>query len=369
MPGRIWTSRLVWILLLPGLFGCQKAPPTQPRPPSAGDTPASLIGEHLTSIVSDPHQPEILYAGSSSDYTAGKAGSLFKSTDGGATWDTLLQSVTVRDIDLQPTDSHTVYLTCGINALTVPGILKSVDGGQTWTAITQGMRLSWEEGPVVLAMDPTQPETLFAGTVGPFGGTIYKSTNGGDQWMRIDPDSGWTMRTTLAGDSGAVDPLEGGVTTIALDPRDSDILYAGTADLGEVCKTLDGGRIWEMTGLSGSNGKGIITDLAVLPDTAATLLAGTWSDGIFVSHDRGVIWAAANDGLPRPVHITEIHVTADGIFLVAAGRVWRSPMESYQWTDLTGDTIPSSVSTMVILETQQRILAGTDGEGLYEFTY
>ncbi len=87
----------------------------------------------------------------------------------------------------------------------------------TWTSIGP------EGGTIFgLAIDPTTPTTLYAGT---FGGVVFKSADGGSSWSAV---------TDLTGKS---------VLALAIDPTTPTTLYAGTEG-GGVFKSIDGGGNW-----------------------------------------------------------------------------------------------------------------------------
>ena len=62
------------------------------------------------------------------------------------------------------------------------GVFKTTDGGRSWSQVDTGLR---RFGAYIsaLAVDPTEPSTVYAGTMG-FG--IYKTTDGGKNWMPSD---------------------------------------------------------------------------------------------------------------------------------------------------------------------------------------
>lgn len=86
-----------------------------------------LENENITAIAGDWSNPDIIYAGSSSNFSTGTAGGIFKSTNAGADWDTLIRGVTVRDIDIHPKNPEIIYAALGLNVLTQPGIIKTTD--------------------------------------------------------------------------------------------------------------------------------------------------------------------------------------------------------------------------------------------------
>ena len=100
--------------------------------------------------------------------------------------------------------------------------------------INEWTRLPWPEGGAVqhLLIDPQNPNTLYA--TGPvynvtLGGGIFKSTNSGANWRSIN----FGLATTA-------------VTSLAIVPQNTNVLYAGTWTSG-VFKSIDGGESWGTT--------------------------------------------------------------------------------------------------------------------------
>lgn len=296
-----------------------------------------LEGESISAIAVDCSNPNIIYTGSGSDYSSGRIGGIFKSVDGGAQWDTLIRGVTVRDLDIHPKNGQIIFATLGINVLTNnPGIIKSEDGGFTWVRADSGIRMSWEQGPIELVIDPHYPDTIYTGTGGPFGGPPYKSINGGESWFRIDPDSAWLWREHGIGDSIKVDPLEDGIVSIAIDPQNTEHLYFGTAGLGEIFETSDGGNSWNATGLAANE---LIYDIQIDPLFPEKIYAGLSRYGFFMSNDYGKTWLNINEGITdnsfnlldiqlfTKNEITYIYVRANwgdssGIYLLNENLIW-----------------------------------------------
>ena len=133
-----------------------------------------------------------------------------------------------------------------------PGIFKSLDGGSMWRASNTGLPADSSVGE--LAIDPSMPSRLYAGTNG---GVLFKSTDAGGAWSDISTDLLAVMR----------------VTVLALDPTTSGTVYAGTDSSG-VFKTTDAGRTWDPFSWGLPNGAGVTT-LAVDPAMPGRLYAGT----------------------------------------------------------------------------------------------
>jgi photosystem II stability/assembly factor-like uncharacterized protein len=259
-------------------------------------TSLGLNSETISSIAVDWANPNIIYAGSSSNFSSGTTGGIFKSTNGGATWDTLIRGVTVRQIVVHPKSSNIIYATLGVNVLTSPGIIKTTDAGKSWQGVDSGLMLSWEEGVSQLAIDPEHPDTLYCGMAGLEGGKFYRSIDGGKNWNSL-------------GDTTA---LSNGVVSVAIDPDSSNVIFAGTEGIGNILKSTDYGVNWILTGLVNV---GIIYSIEFVKGTS-TIYSAASSDivpvGVFKSTDGGKTWSNPKTGLPNYVSGSNIQIASNG---------------------------------------------------------
>ncbi len=279
-----------------------------------------LGSEGITTIAVDWSNSNIIYAGSGSGFSSGKVGGIFKSTNSGATWDTLIRGVTTREVVIHPTNPNILYATLGINSLTIAGIIKSIDGGTNWIKADSGIWITWEEGPGPLVMDIKHPDTLYTGTSGPFGGVFYRSTNGGMNWYCF---------------AGTI--LRDGVTALAIHPDSSNVIYAGTAWSGNIFKSSDHGITWNLTGF-----KTGITNSIQFGSKSSTIYIGSyWSDnypvGIFKTTDAGVTWSNPKLGLPDSANIGKIeavrNTSIEKVYCIAN---WRDSGGIYKSTQGQG---------------------------------
>lgn len=250
------------------------------NPPDTAWTYLGLGNETVTSIAIDPANSNIIYVGSIYDYSAGKVGKLFKSTNAGKTWNMIAKGGGYSQLLIDPEHPQTIYAAPGT-------ILKSTNGGKTWQESDTGIRLDYEHRVVPMAMDPSNPGILYAGTGGLFGGGLYKTTDAGKSWNQIGSDS-----------------LTGGVASIDIDPHNSNIIYAGTASAGILWMSTDAGRHWVRTGLGET---GLIIE-SIFVDSKE-LYAGLSSNngpydidpyyGIWRSENGGGNWKNYNQGLPQ----------------------------------------------------------------------
>jgi CARDB len=222
--------------------------------------------------------------------------------------------VTAMAID--PTAPTTLY------AGTRGGVFKSTDGGASWAPMNVGLS---HLGIAALAINPTTPTTLYAGTLN---GGVFMSSDGAANWAPMN--------------TGLSDLI---IYTLAIDSTTPSILYAGTSRSG-VFKSTDGGASWAPmnAGLLNLN----VVALAIDPTTPTTLYAGT-GGGVFESTDGAVSWAPMNVGLSNqnvstlaidPTTPTTLYAgTQRGVFKSADGAASWVPINaglSNHWT------VPSS---------------------------
>ena len=155
-----------------------------------------------------------------------------------------------------------------------------------------------------MAIHPTQPGTLFVG--GAQAG-VWKSTNGGQSWIPLTDD-----QCSLA------------MGSIALDPVDPQIIYAGTGEQhfsGDsyygcgVLRSTDGGASWERldavsflrpNGWGGAKMSRVVVDPVTAGSTSGTRVYAATDLGFFVSDDSGQTWSSTRVGI-----VTDLVVDPD----------------------------------------------------------
>ncbi|MBN2146791.1 MAG: IPT/TIG domain-containing protein [Anaerolineales bacterium] len=184
-------------------------------------------------IAIDPQDPQVIYAGPGTwDFNGGpEYGWLYRSLDAGETWNVLTTTFPispVTDIQIDPTDSQTIYVSTGRRFLDGTnrgsGILKTTDGGQTWIFVNEGLTA---RSIACLAIDPENTQVLYAGAVlesDSADSGVYKSVDGGEHWA----------------------PVIGGVRVsgLVVDPLDTNMLYMG-AYFNGLWRSADGGENWQ----------------------------------------------------------------------------------------------------------------------------
>jgi hypothetical protein len=266
--------------------------PTTP-PPGPGSW------RSVSALAVDPRNPSTVYAGivSASTYAVIDAPSVFKSTDGGASWSAAgsgLPPAAVRGLAIDPQNPSTVYAGIGFAWRTDATVFKSTDGGASWNPANSGLPTSsywgyWTYSSAAsLAVDPQNPSIVYAGL---YGGGLFKSTDSGTSWFAAN--TGLTA-----------------VSIVAVDSQNPSTVYAGTANYcgcendpnpAGVWKSTDGGTNWSAvnSGLpvfpSGLYPN--INSLVIDPLNPSIVYAGLYGRGVFKSTDSGTSWFAANTGL------------------------------------------------------------------------
>jgi len=274
-----------------------------------------LEDETITAIAVHPVDQKVIYAGSQFDFSAGWQGKLFKSTDCGKTWKTLLIGGSYRAILLDPLNPDIVYA--------IPGsLIKSMDAGITWKTVANGIKLDLETRVSCLAIDPQNPNTLYAGTGGFLGGSLYKSNDGGLSWTNLAKS----------------DTLSDGIISLAIDPKNTNVIYAGTADRGYVLKSTDGGMTWDVTGLR-ETGQ-LVHSLLVDPENSRTIFAALGWIGMLKTENAGKDWRPYNLGLPDTVNGMKLakNLHSKELYLVASwgdeGWIYRKISNDSAWTKI-----------------------------------
>jgi photosystem II stability/assembly factor-like uncharacterized protein len=236
-------------------------------------------------------------------------GHLFQSTDEGQSWRFVSSIPTFSARSLQVSAAGVIYaagsewycvrIPCLSGMASRSGVVESRDSGVTWSSLGSG--LSGFE-MTALGLDPSDPQRLYAG--GTSG--IFVSMDGGQHWF--------------ASNAGLGDCLS--ITSVAVDPRDSSVVFAGTTwatgvfECGGVFRSRDGGRTWAPTSFRNRD----VASLAIDLQTPGTIYAGTRTSnpllsdvGVFRSVDQGKTWTRLGSELPSGVAAVVIEASGRAI--------------------------------------------------------
>jgi photosystem II stability/assembly factor-like uncharacterized protein len=253
-----------------------------------GRTWCSVLGEirHPSCIAIDPIEPGNIYVGAQKVVGHNRFGEItngavFKSTNGGETWDKGFEfhdpPVSILQIVVHPADSNVLYVARSrLNS----ALHRSKDGGKSWVMCS---RLVNEVGSLFIDVDQSNPDVVYACGTACWFFAVGKSEDGGMNFTRLN----------LPGDPKSADSL-------AVAPNRPDTLYVMsyrselTNRQPSVFRSTDGGLTWRVfpTGL-----KSEFKRLKVNPANPNFLCGTTAAGELFVSEDGGESWSLFMDGM------------------------------------------------------------------------
>ena len=232
------------------------------------------------------------------------------------------------------------------------GIWQSPDGGDNWAMVRSPFAL--EAQVRALTPHPARSNVIYAGA----NTGIYVSEDKGVSWERMD---------SLMNDLH--------VWSIAIDPVDTDVIYAGTRP-PYVFRSKDGGKNWDKLpvemAMECAIGTPRITALVVDPVNPRNVWAGVEIDGVYRSLDTGDSWTKVEDGVGDPdIHGIAVSPGSPGNVLVSTPReVFASSDVGESWRSLvkTQDFPLSYCRWVAVKPDQPNVVFAANGSGAYGST-
>jgi len=350
------------------------------------------IGARVNNIAINPNNEDEIYLGYA-------RGGLYKTTDGGETWNDIFTEfsyLSISHIEIDPSDTNTIYIGTGDENIShYPGIgngvYKSTDGGLTWENVGLG------ETAIVskVSVSHQDPNVVYASSMGiPFEKTddrgVYKSIDGGNNWEQI----------LFVNDST-------GIIDMLVAPGNSDIVYAAgwnrlrdnnnskvSGPDAKVWKTVNGGDSWTMMEGGLPQDEFVRIGLAMHGDSGETVFAsysasgpndfcpsnGINHYGIYKTSDGGDSWERIEDeNETLPCNFTggfawyfskiSVNPQDEGDISLAGVRMVRRDSETGDWRDMitsVNSGIIPHVDFHAMVYYGDNLYAGTDG-GAYRY--
>jgi photosystem II stability/assembly factor-like uncharacterized protein len=214
--------------------------------------------QSIGALAIDPTHPQTVWVGTGESWTRNSVSigdGIYKSTDDGATWTNvgLRESERIVRILVHPTNGDVVYA-CVPGKLWSDsadrGVYKTADGGKTWTLVLAGGNQS--TGCSGLAMDPSNPDALFAG-MWDFRRQGWTYRSGGDgpdapsaSGLFHTTDGGKTWNAMTSATNKGLPPAPWGRVEVVTAPSDAKVVYALVESKDSALyRSADGGATWE----------------------------------------------------------------------------------------------------------------------------
>ncbi|MEM8982655.1 MAG: glycosyl hydrolase, partial [Pseudomonadota bacterium] len=241
--------------------------------------------DHIAELLVHPDDSNVVYVCALGHLWApGGERGVFRSKDGGENWENVLHiddGTSCSDLAMTP-DGSTLY--AGMWTVRrypdffesggeTSGLYRSTDGGDTWQALTDGLPET-DKGRIAVAVAASQSERVFA-IVESENTALYRSDDGGDTWVEKDDSSNVQMRPFYFGE-------------LVVDPTDADRVYRPAFSLtvsddgGDAFSSMFGGGFSVLIHPDHHA-------LWINPKNPRQLVLGT-DGGVYISEDRGFHW-------------------------------------------------------------------------------
>lgn len=239
---------------------------------------------HIARIIIHPRDPNIVFvAAQGALYGDTEERGIFKSTDGGATWEKVLyvnDRTGCSELAINQNNPLIMYATMWeygrrpwkvISGGEGSGVYKSVDGGETWKTIQNG--LPKELGKMAISVAQSNPDKVYAlieSDSEQEKGGLFVSNNAGKSWSRVSGDHRLIQRAWY-------------YTEVFADPQNENMVYVLSAPM---LRSIDGGKNWEVMG--GTHGD--YHDLWINPANPKNMVVSN-DGGAAITFNRGDSWS------------------------------------------------------------------------------
>ncbi len=284
-----------------------------------------------------PNDPDVAYVAALGHlYGPQEERGVYRTTDGGRTWERVLfidQDTGVYDIEMNPANPRILFATGWTMLIRTwgrwsggpgSGIYRSTDGGTTWTRLEGSGLPTGTLGKIGLGTTAADPDRVYAlietnanrdfGPVDPRSAVLWRSDDGGDSWQAVNWDHALTQR-----------PLYYTRVVAAPDDR-NEVHFLATS----FHTSLDGGRTFERGDPGGDH-----HDMWIDPLMPDRMIVGH-DQGVSISADRGDTWMRPRLPIAQMYH----GITDRQIPYRVYGNRQDGPSISIPSNSLTGGSIP-----------------------------
>lgn len=244
--------------------------------------------QQISRVIIHPKNPDIVWVAAQGAINGPtQERGIYKSTDGGVNWKRVLfvnDLTGCSELSLDPSNHQVLYATMWhhqrlpwkvISGGPGSGVYKSTDGGETWEKIEKG--LPKELGKMAIAVSPANPDKVYAliesDSEKGLGG-LFASSDAGKSWSKVSSDNRLVQRAWY-------------YIEVFADPQDEHTVYVLSAP---ALRSIDGGRTWET--LSGTHGD--YHDLWINPRNSKNMLISN-DGGSAVTFNRGESWSTQSN--------------------------------------------------------------------------
>jgi len=244
--------------------------------------------QQIGAILIDPHDSNhVFVAAVGHPYGPNDERGIFRSLDGGATWQKVLyknSDIGAIDLAFDPRNAQTIYgvlwasrrppWTTG-GSYNAPGaaLYKSTDGGTTWHELGTGLPTGADLGRIGIAIAPSDPSRMYALVESRKAGGLYRSDDGGENWQRVNAEE----RIYGRGDDFAC---------VRVHPKDRDMLFVANTS---TYKSIDAGKTF--TAIKGAPGGDDYHTIWINPENPA-IIALAVDQGATITVNGGQTWSS-----------------------------------------------------------------------------
>ena len=256
---------------------------------------------HIARIMVNPTNPDVLFvAAMGHAYGPNETRGVFRSTDGGKTWQKVLykdNKTGAIDLTFDPSNPHILFAALyeaqrypwtAVSGGSGSGLYKSIDGGETWKHLEGHGLPSGVLGRIGVSVSGGDGNRVYAIIEAEKGG-VYRSDDAGESWQLINSDHRYTQRAWY-------------FHHIFADPKSVDTVYVlNTA----VYRSTDGGHTFNFIRAPHGDNHGLWID-----PTHPQWMINSNDGGATVSHDDGKTWTTQENQPTAEIY----HVATDNDF-------------------------------------------------------